>query len=768
MGIVGPRVEGPGMRYAVVRAFVSVGVGIAVSRVVPLPWWGAAALVLLGVVLVRVTRGRSLHIVLGVAALLYAQFREPVLPDSRVYEANRFQGVVVEEPLDTDRNRMVVELRGGLRGKVQVFLRDSLCRPQYGDRVRVSGGIEPLSFPRNPGVFDYNEFLRRRGYVGKTSVASRQVRVLGHDCGNPVMGRVIVPCRRYVWGTLSRLLSGSEAALLAGLLLGDRSGLPEQTRTAFVDSGVMHVLAVSGLHVGIVVGIIWLLLSILGVRGWWKFGLAAIMVALYVVLTGGRASAVRAGVMAGAVLLAVPWQKRVEPLASLSVAGILLLLWNPQSLFDVGFHLSFAATAAIAMVMLRLREKVRGLGRWSRVGRLLRKWVLYSLAVSAAAFTGTAPLLLHHFGRVQTLVVFSSVPAALLVSIAIPLGFLVVVVNLVSSAVAGLLAGTLSLVVGWLFGLVRFFASLDWAILEPGKVPWPAVAWVYGLLLLLWNRHNRRARVWFRLGLAVGLNVLVWQAALSRPETRAVFLDPGRGDAVLLEDSLGRRMLVDAGINNKRVLRDYLRSRGIHYLDVVVVTHPDIDHYGGLLDLDDRYRIGHLVVSTTRGREVYEEMLDRFRKAGTRIVVAGKGTRIRGLGFGVQFIWPEAMTRTLYRKTLVSSNNMSLVALVDYGGFDMLLTGDLDDPELIADQEVRADLLKSPHHGSRNGNRPVLFEMVSPEYVVVMGRYPTPADLETRLAGYGDRYVNTRKDGALTIEFSPGPGGPAVRLRRVQ
>lgn len=754
MEIVGSRVKGPGMRFAAMRVLAALALGVLATRLETLPWWAGLAGLGLGLVLWRWTRGFSLYLALAGAAFLYASVRRPVPIDQRVYETDRFRGVVVEEPVRAENPRMTLELVDGLRGKVTVWLRDTLNQPEYGDLVEVRSRIEPLGFPCNPGVADLDAYYESRGFVGQTSVSGLDFSIWQSGHGSALMRKVFIPLRRYIRNVTARHLPQAEAGLLAGLLLGDRSRIDLETRQEFSDAGVVHVLAVSGLHVGIVVGIAWLLLSVFGLHGWWRFWLGTAAVVAYIILTGARPATIRAGGLAIAFLLSWPTQRRSEPQAAISVAGLVLLIWQPQALFDVGLQLSFGAAMAIALVAYRWQDELYAFGRTWRGGRLVRNWLVVPLPVALAASLGTAPLLLHHFHRVQILAPVASLAAIALVSVAIPLGFLVSVVDPFSPLVAGVFAETLRISLAGLVQVSAFFGRQAWAIIEPGKVPWLAVLWMYGLLVLAWSWRRYWLRFLFLVLLGIGLNVLVWQAALVRPQTRATFLDPGTGDAVLLEDSLGRKVLVDAGINGKLVVRDYLRSRGIRTLDMVVVTHPDLDHYGGLLDLGDRVRVRQMLVSTLTGGEEYERMLERYRARGTQVIVAGRGMRVHGFGYGLEFIWPEQQMRDLYARGVASKNLTSLVARAWFREFDMLLTGDMDDPSLLADQDVGSELLKSPHHGSTSGNREQLFEMVAPDYVVVMGRYPTPANLEQRLEWMGERYVNTRKDGAWVLEFN--------------
>ena len=746
------------MRHASARVLVAVSAGIALGRVAPVPLWLAGVVLIATVGLVRISRGWSLYLAVAAAALSYAQVRAPLPADPRLYVLERFDGTVLPEAATSATPRVVLQLSEPWHGKVTLWLRDSSPEFRPGDVVRVIGRIEPLDFPRNPGVPDFNSFQAARGFVGSASASARDVTILARGKGSFVVNRLVAPVRAYILGVIDRTLPGSEGSLLVGLLLGGSQGLPKDVQEAFKDAGIVHILAVSGMNVSIVVGVLWLVLSLLGVRGWWRFGAGAAGVIFYLLLVGWSAAPMRAGLMACAVLLSAPTQRRLSPVASLCSAGILLLLIDPSMLFDVGAQLSFAATLGIAFAVGPLEQAS---GKAVRA-RWLRRWVLAPMIVSFAATLATAPLLLHHFSRVQPLAFVTSTVVVPLVGLAMPLGIVVLLANLASHWLASILAQSLWLVLFLLLKLTVFMGKLDWAIWEPGRLPLMWVGWAYLLGLLALKLNRERARTGFAVLLLVGLSVMTWQGVLRKPGNSATFLDPKQGDAILLEDSLGHRILFDAGVNGPGVLRDYLRSRGIHQLDAVVVTHPDNDHYGGLLDLPRRFRVRRLLVPTTESHDSdYQGLLNRLRAAGTDVVVVGKGAHLTGSGFQVDFLWPDDATRARFLTGAARTNDMSLVASVTHGGFRMLLTGDLDDPDLLAGDDLHADLLKSPHHGSLKGNPPGLYERVRPDYVLVMGRYPTPARLERRFEGTDVNYVNTRVDGAVTLRF--GQGRPVIQ-----
>ncbi|MEO0073413.1 MAG: ComEC/Rec2 family competence protein [candidate division WOR-3 bacterium] len=738
------------MRYASSRALAVVALGVAVAK--ELPWfvWPAVAAGIIGLLLQRMTRGWSLYLVLIAAAGLYTRARLPEPPPDELYAGNSFTGMVVYEPQSGEQRLYEIDLKYPGDGRVLLRVRDQNLQLRYGDLIRVRSRIHPLAYPRNPGVTDMNRVLHERGIAGIVNPRPDEISVIGSGHGSVLMRCVLMPVRRYVAQTIKRFLPQPERGLLSGLILGGRRWLPREVQRTFADAGIIHVLAVSGLHVGIVLGVAWLLLSVLCARGWWRFVLSAGLTAIYAGIVGWTPAAARAWLMATMTTLSQPSQRRYTPVAGLCTAGLVLLFINPLTLFDIGAQLSFAGTLWIPRIGPRIGSLT---ARWHSIGRL-RRYVLLPAIVCAAAGVGTAPLLLHHYGRVQLLGVAASALVVPLLGLIIPVGLLMISLNLVSQMLAGFAGEVVRIGLAVLLAGAKLFGSVSWAAWQPGKLSWPWVFWLYGLGLIILAWRQRWARRALRLGLLGGLAVFFWTSALRKPSLEVVFLDPGNGDALLIQDTLGRLVLVDAGIDRHGVLLEYLRTRGVRKIDLAVVTHPDRDHFGGLLNLDRTLRVEHLLVPTRMGDSLYTGLLRRTEEQGTRVHVVGNGTRVEGLGFGLRFVWPDRATSVLYERGLIPTNAVSLVALAEYRGFRMLLSGDLDEPTVFSELGIKADLLKSPHHGSRKGNAPVLFEAVRPDYVVVMGRYPTPAGLEEMLAGRGVRYINTRRDGGCVMRFS--------------
>ncbi|MGB9741565.1 MAG: DNA internalization-related competence protein ComEC/Rec2 [candidate division WOR-3 bacterium] len=745
-----------GMKLSAVRTLIAITLGIALAELTSPPWWLALLTITIGAVFIYWSRGLSSYLIITAAALLYARSFQPGPVPEKIYRLQKFSGTVVEEPHRLPI--MTVKLLSPLSGKVLIRLRDATADFRFGDVVEIKSRIQQFSFPTNPGIPDRNRQLYKQGFIGHTAVNTVNIRIIRRNCGNPVITRVIMPLRRYLLNTINQYLLAKDAGLLLGILLGEKGTLPRETEAALTTTGLWHLLAVSGLHMGIIVSAVYLLLTVLNIRSWARFILLTLATFIYAAVAGWHPAATRAAIMAWSLFLSFPLQRRAAPLTTLAVAGIILLLLNPAALNHIGTQLSFAATAAIILFIPNFQTWLKKMP----LRRPLRSYLLLPLGVSLAATIGTAPLLAHHFYQLQPFSFLATLVIYPLITLLIPLGLLVALANALSPAIATLLASPLQL----LTHLTRLLINSLGNLLQPlllitGRPPWLAVFYFYGLLLLLINWHRNYARTAFRISLLAGIVLVVGLKALNQPETKITFLDPGQGDAALLEDRLGRKLLIDAGIDRTGILNQYLLSRRILHLDAAIITHPDRDHYGGLFDLNRNIRIDRLIIPTRSGDSDYQQLLRHLESLGTLIDSVTSGARLTGFGFDIEFCAPDPLTRRLYYRRLVPVNQVSIVNLVRYDTLTLLFTGDCESystlSRIAAGRKIH--FLKAPHHGSRKGNPAALYDTIRPEWVIVMGRYPTPAGLETILPARSIRYLNTRQDGGRILKLENGAPG---------
>lgn len=700
------------------------------------------------------------------------------------------EGRVADDPVATSgRTRFVLSARrriaagdtADVRGRVQVTFAPSRWAPEAtyphverGDRLRVEGRLRPPPRPRNPADFDYGSYLERRGIYALLSVYDREaVGVVGAE--RTVLDRVTGAVRRYAEHYLQVLLPTERGRMvLSALVLGDRSRIDDATREGFARTGLMHLLAVSGLHVLLVGMVLYGLLRPLGLRlrlprQAMEVARAAITMAvlgLYMLITGGSASTVRAVVMAGLFIGGALLQRPANTLNALGVAALVLLVARPAALFDVGFQLSFAAVGAIVTLGRRFTEAVPG--RWRRHKGV--EWTASMVGVSLAATLGTMPVLLYHFG-------FVSFAGLALNLVAIPL-----TTGTLSAALAMLAFGGWAAPVAGVFGYaadalaqglvwaaMRGEQALGWAAWT-GYVDdvWTLLAMTAALILLVqWPRPRLRWR-WAVLTMLFVTSGWWTDVATGtrRPRLEVIFFDVGQGDAALVSLPNGRHLLIDAGPRDgytdqgARTILPHLERYGIEALDAVVVSHPHSDHLGGLPALLRAVPV-HRVIHNgdIYPSELYREtmhLLDSLAiphgnvRAGDTLALDGS---VR-----LQVLSPEP------GPLADEANDASVVLRLVYGKTTFLFTGDA---EKAAEEQIIArygpllgsTVVKVGHHGSSTSSTPALVRLATADSgsvaVVSVARHNTyglpSADVLERWRAQGADVRATADHGALWL-----------------
>jgi len=466
---------------------------------------------------------------------------------------------------------------------------------------------------RTPGGYDRREALAREGIGLEADAFGPNVRVASR--GGLSLGRSTAMARAHLAGRLRRCLSREYSELLCALLLGHRPGVDPQQRAIFARSGMGHLLAISGLHLAILVGLLGAALR------WVRLGrrptavILACFAVLYAVLAGGRTPVARAAVMITTYLAAVILDRDRDLANSVAFAALVLIVHRPKALFDPGFQLSFSAVAFIAFLYPLLEEAYaawRGDSeRWmeplaeNRFERACRR-MRQALFVSAAAWLGVQPLLLHYLGFVNPWAVFSNVAVLPLATLALAAGVTLLVAGAAWLPLAAVLAYPARAAIWALLVGVELFARLPWSIVRLSS---PGAAWLVGYYALAlgmfawaWRRRRphpekavpavpagargRRMAVW--IGVAAGAfaltgAVLVFIPPEGPPAPSVTAFDMGRGRAVLVTTSGGEHVLVNAGAPGAgQALDDWLRRLGIDSLAAVVLTRDDDDHASGL------------------------------------------------------------------------------------------------------------------------------------------------------------------------------------------
>ena len=661
---------------------------------------------------------------------------------------------------------------------------------RYGDLVRVEGRLET---PPEFTDFSYREYLARQG-VGSIMRFPDSLELLAEGQGFKPL-EWLYTLRGSMSRVLGRCLPEPEAALGQAMLLGQRSGLPAELSDAFFRTGTTHLIAISGLNITIVAGMLLSLWAwLLGRQRSLYIMLALGAIWVYAFLTGMPASVLRAAIMGSLFLIAQGVGRPGSAATALVLAAAAMAAVEPQVLQDVGFQLSFAGMAGLVF----LAPAFQSWGRRALLGSPDRErtgWgrsacgvAIDSFAVSLAAIITTLPLIAFYFHRVSLV----GLPATLFAMPALP----GIIITATLAGIVGLFALPLGLVPGWAAWLfltytirvVELFAALPLVYVETSTVG-EVGAWGYYLVLAaaLWLGASRKrlkegaswlgrrlARLppllprlparWLVMPLAI-VAILVWAAALSVPERqlRVSFLDVGQGDAVLIETPAGQRILVDGGPSPQAALVE-LGERLPFWersLDMVVLTHPHDDHLAGLVEVVRRYQVGQVLESGQAEEQPTDrEWRNLVAEKGIKRTVASAGQRIAlGEGMWLEVLHPQA---TLLKGTDADIDNNGVVLRLAAGEVSFLLAADIGQAAeqrlLEGGFDLRSTVLKVAHHGSETSTSPEFLEAVGPQVAVIsVGAenrfgHPSPEVVATLRERLGqDRLYLTSERGTIEL-----------------
>lgn len=536
------------------------------------------------------------------------------------------------------------------------------------------------------------------------------------------------------------------AGLLPGLAIGDTSELTFEVDDDFRDTGMTHLLAVSGSNLAIVVGAVLLLTRAARAPVWLTVVVGMVAILGFVILVRPSPSVLRAAAMGVIGLLALGTGRPTAAIPALSATVVVLLWWEPGLAFDLGFGLSVSATLGLVVFASRWTEA----GRRRGVPRL----VAAAIAVPAAAQLAVSPLLAAADGGINII----AVPANALAAVAVPpaaiLGVVATVASAVSMEVATVIAWLASWPVRWLIVVAETGAAIP-----GGVVSWPAgpgwslflVVVVLALLLVLRKRRGRRLLVL----VVVALCLLViptrsWWSAWPPPGWVMVVCDVGQGDAVVLSVGQGEAIVVDTG-PDPELMDGCLDRLGVRRVPLLVITHAHMDHVGGLSGVYSGREVGGILVP---GDLPAGEAEDRFAEAAS-------ASRRWGPSVGDGFTVGEVTLSVLSGSSagLDGPNNASIVLRAETHGVSVLLTGDIEEEtqqRLLADGSgIAADVLKVPHHGSANG-APGFIEAVGASLAVISvgedNGYGHPhRSIVDRLKRGGARVERTDRSGDIAL-----------------
>ena len=620
------------------------------------------------------------------------------------------------------------------------------------DRVYITGEVSIPKERSNPGTFDYRRYLKSIGI--RCIITAENIENVKKAGGIAALLKS-AKCRT---ADIFESALGDDSAVVMGLLFGETSGIDEDIIETFRRGGTAHVLAVSGLHLG-------LLYSFLCRFKRKKRSIPAdiaIVLALsaYTALAGFTASVVRACLMIFIHIAGNHLNRRYDLISSTCVSMIIILAVNPMQIYSAGFQMSFLAVITLGIMIPLIQKKIKGI-------------LLPMIAVQ----TGMVPYTMYVFNYVSLTSVISNIPVYFIAAAMIPAGILVIAFCWlpVIAKPAAMITGLFVKLLLWCNDFTYMGGVFTFDVASPSVI-FLAVYYIFifymcseaGQIALIRRNYKKIAAV-FAAAVICGAGCSVYLSD-GFEKTDMVFVDVGQGDCLHIKAG-GKNLLIDGGGSfnynvGKSTLKPYLLKNGVTKIDMAIATHLHTDHYQGLKELSQTYRIKKLGVY--EANSVNENHLKKEFKTDEILYLAAGDVINMGRNVSVEVLSPDR-GNPLDEK---DENKNSLVLRVNVKGSSVLMTGDIDEKgekTLIADTDIKTDILKIAHHGSRYSSCEKFIAVAAPKIAVIQvgkNTYGHPSEeVIKRLEEHKITVLRNDEQGAVGIRVNKAGDFGIVTMR---
>jgi competence protein ComEC len=539
------------------------------------------------------------------------------IPD---YDSTRIRFKVIAKSLITHKD--TISVSGEIIITVFKDRKDDVKPPSLkaGDEIEITGSLVTPWGKRNPGEFDYRKYLETQDIYKSFLVNGYEnSKVISSGNLGFIEQKLVFPAKYFATETIEKNMSGDEAEYLKGLVTGQRNDISAETKDAFIKTGVMHLIAVSGLNVAYLIIIIVTLLSIFRVYFRWKTGLVIAALIFYCLFTGSSPSIVRATIMGILLLLTYDMERKVNFYNAVGFSAFVILIFNTKQLFDPGFILSY--TAVLSMVFCYEKFKPYLVEWYEGKGMWYRRWIKYALILfvtTLAAQVGVLPVTGNYFEKISIV----SLPANLIIvplaNLSLAVGFMQVLAETFSGYLSSVIAAANTLILSFQLWLIKLFSSWDFTYFEVFKFDELAIAayFICLILLLTMSRKNYRFRVAIAILIICGIIVHYIQPD---NELKVSFLDTGAGECSIIKTPDEKVILVNCGIktqtydSGERTIAPYLKRNGINKIDLIILTEESSSQIGGLEYIQSAFPIGKIISTSTTKEGDFIDAFDDLR-----------------------------------------------------------------------------------------------------------------------------------------------------------
>ena len=589
---------------------------------------------------------------------------------------------------------------------VKVYIQDGMMfKP--GDYIKIEGYLNEPRIPSNDGEFNNFAYLKSNGY--DYTLTGTKAEKIGETTLSFI--QKISLFREKINAVYDDIYPDNEAAIIKAMVTGDTYSLSGDLRLLYANSGIAHILAISGLHMAIVAGILIWILNACGINRRESGVITVLFLILYTIFTGGKIAATRSAIMISVMILGRLFYRKSDTLNSLGFSALIILIMNPWQLWDIGFQLSFVSVLSLATLgIMNLSEnKLKA-----------------SLKASFWASTATLPIVAWNFYTVPLLGCFVNVLVLPLTGFVVGFSMLSGLVGLFSIE-GGLVFGGIAYIILKFYEFVcKFFTAIPFSTILIGRPHIGMIIAFYGILAAIYFRKHKKV-------LIASFSMMILVVAMSNRLVYKVssvdFLYVGQGDCAILRTYDNKAYIFDTGGYGYKEIGEntgintiipYLKSHGISVIETIYISHMDADHMFGAVELLSDYKVKKVVMSEYEweSKDLYMEIVERAKNSGTEIqfMSGGDEENING-GFKLYCYYP------LTDKNISSNddNGGSLVLKLEKDDTSFLFTGDIgfDEEKVLLDFDIEADVLKVAHHGSKYSSGDSFLEHVNMKYAVI-------------------------------------------------
>jgi len=623
--------------------------------------------------------------------------------------------------------------------------------------ISTTGQFYAIQGPRNPGEFDFKSFYAKKGIYGRCYVDEDQwIDILNSDIN------LIQEIQVWVRNLFENKI-GEGYGLLTALVLGDKTSVDPDIREDFTNTGVIHVLAVSGLHVGYVLMILMIIAKLFRIPWGWDRLLIIIGLCFFCFLTGGKPSVIRASLMAGIYILTPVVNRQGNLWNTIFFSAFLILLFDPLIVTDLGFIFSYTAVLSIVTFYTFIQNILPDRLKVSAIKSKPIQFLYGLFLVSLSAQIGTLPITALYFNRIPIISLVANVIIVPIIGILVAIGFCVLFFGWIP-IVGDLIGQSAWFIIKFISWIADYFSQVSFAFIEIHQfsVFWMVCYFIMLSIVFMLFMPKFKKYILFP-GLVI-LALIVWKFGMSSNYLDVIYLDVGQGDAILIQLPNRKSILIDGGQKfgnrdyGELVVKPVMNQVGIDRVNWLVMSHPHSDHIGGLISVAESFPVD-TTFDTYLDYDswVYKELKIKLKDRDTFIQHPSPGDVYQlDQNLFLEFFAPDSN----FVKDNHNVNNSSIVMKLVFGTTSFLFTGDIElegEYNLLQYKNaLKSDVLKVGHHGSKTSSSELFIQMVKPDLAVVSVGYKNKfrhpsIEVIKRINQYAERIHRTDQSGALWL-----------------